>query len=113
VGRCVVSALNRDAFESISLSYGCHKQTDDGRVVYITCIQTTCCGEIFSVHNVEIAHVTPTRVQNLKSLALTVAEILHGAYNSKTGQLTLTTPLSGKIFYRQGGTCYGNSLYQI
>ena len=22
------------------------------------------------------------------------------------GQLTLTTPLSGKIFYRQGGTCY-------
>ena len=25
----------------------CHKQTDDGRVVYITCIPTTCCGEIF------------------------------------------------------------------
>ena len=24
----------------------CHKQTDDGRVVYITCIPTTCCGEI-------------------------------------------------------------------
>jgi len=24
-----------------------HKQTDDGRVVYITCIPTTCCGEIF------------------------------------------------------------------
>ena len=23
------------------------KQTDDGRVVYITCIPTTCCGEIF------------------------------------------------------------------
>ena len=26
---------------------GCHKQTDDDRVVYITCIQRTCCGEIF------------------------------------------------------------------
>jgi len=25
----------------------------------------------------------------------------------KTGYLTLTTPLSGKIFLRQGGTCYG------
>ena len=24
-----------------------HKQTDDGRVVYITCMQTTCCGDIF------------------------------------------------------------------
>ena len=31
-------ALNRDAVESLSLSYRCHKQTDDGRVVYITCI---------------------------------------------------------------------------
>ena len=38
-----------------------------------------------------------TRVQ--KSLALTVAEILHGMQNSKTGQLTLTTPLSRKIFF--------------
>ena len=25
----------------------CHKQTDDGRIVYITSIPTTCCGEIF------------------------------------------------------------------
>jgi len=25
----------------------CHKQNDDGRIVYITCILTTCCGEIF------------------------------------------------------------------
>ena len=39
----------------------CHKQTDDGRVVYITCIPTTCCGEIFEVHNVEIARVILTR----------------------------------------------------
>ena len=53
-------ALNRDAVESLSLSYRCHKQTDDGRVVYITCIPTTCGGEIFQVHNVEIAHVTLT-----------------------------------------------------
>ena len=25
----------------------CHKQTDDGRTVYITCLPTTCCAEIF------------------------------------------------------------------
>jgi len=75
----------------------CHKQTDDGRVVYFTCIPTTCCGEIFKVHNVEIAHVTLTTPTygklthhktktshgrpvyiNLKSLALAVAEKLHG-----------------------------------
>jgi len=30
---------------------------------------------------------------------------LRGVENSKTGQLTLTTPLSGNIFHRQGGTC--------
>ena len=72
-------ALNHDATESLSLSqmchkqtdHGrlvditclrCHKQTDDGQVVYITCIPTTCCGEgeIFLVHNVEIVHVTLT-----------------------------------------------------
>jgi len=29
------------------------------------------------------------------------------------GYLTLTTPISGKIFLRQGGTCYGKSMYQI
>ena len=46
----------------------------------------------------------PTRVQNLKSLALAVVEILRGVQNSKTGHLTLTTPLSGKIFHQQGGT---------
>jgi len=27
------------------LCYRCHKQTDHGRVVDITCIPTTCCGE--------------------------------------------------------------------
>jgi len=83
----------------------CHKQTDDGRAVYITCIPTTCCGEIFKVHNVEIAHVTlttptyetlitrqdfawPTRVQNLKSLSLAVAVKLHASFRedfSSTG----------------------------
>jgi len=29
------------------------------------------------------------------------------------GYFTLTTPLSGKIFHRQGGTSYGKSTYQI
>jgi len=57
----------------------------------------------------------PTRVQNLKSLALAVAEILRGDFtwgeNSKTCHLT--TPLSGKIYHRQGGTCHGKSMYQI
>jgi len=33
--------------ESLSLSYMCHKQTDHGQVVYITCIPTTCYAEIF------------------------------------------------------------------
>ena len=32
---------------TLLLSYRCHKQTDHGRVVDITCIPTTCCGEIF------------------------------------------------------------------
>ena len=31
----------------------------------------------------------------------------------RTRYLTLTTPLSGKIFLRQGGTCYGKPMYQI
>ena len=47
------------------------------------------------------------------SLVLVVAEILHGVENSKTGHLALATPLSGNIFHRQGGTCYGKSMYQI
>ena len=40
-------AINHDAIESLPLSYRCHKQTDHGRVVDITRIPTTCCGEIF------------------------------------------------------------------
>jgi len=36
-----------NAIESLVLSYRCHIQTDDGRVVDITCIPTTCCGKIF------------------------------------------------------------------
>ena len=28
-------------------------------------------------------------------------------YNVQIAHVTLTTPLSGKIFHRQGGTCYG------
>jgi len=70
-----------------------HKLTVDE---FVDCTNTpvTCCGEIFQVHNVEITHVTlttpthgqpvitrrifhiwPTRIQNLKSLALAVLEI--------------------------------------
>ena len=45
---------------TLSFSQMCHKQTDHGRLLDITCIPTTCCGEIFYVHNVEIAHVTLT-----------------------------------------------------
>jgi len=52
-------ALNHDATELLSLPQMCHKQTDDGPLVDITCIPTTCCGEI-EVHNLEIAHVTLT-----------------------------------------------------
>jgi len=39
-------------------------------------------------------------------------EITRGV-NYKTVCLTLTTPLSGNIFHRQGWTCYGKSMYQI
>ena len=53
-------ALNRDASESAPIVSGVINKPDDGRIVYITCIPTTCCGEIFYVHNVEIAHVTLT-----------------------------------------------------
>ena len=31
----------------------------------------------------------------------------------KKYHLTLTTPLLGKSFHRQGGTCYGKSMYQM
>jgi len=40
--------------------------------------------------------------------SLAVAEILHEVQNFKTGRLTLTTPLSGKIIHRQGRTCVGS-----
>jgi len=48
LGRCVINMCTQLwRVESLSLSYRCHKQADDGRVVDITCIPTTCCGEIF------------------------------------------------------------------
>ena len=40
---------------------------------------------------------------NLKSLALAVVEILHGVQNSKTGYLTLTTPILGRFFFGRVG----------
>ena len=33
--------------------------------------------------------------------------------NIEIAHVTLTTPLSEKIFHRQGGTCYGKSVYQV
>jgi len=36
VGRCVTNMCTQPWHESLSLSYRCHKQTDDSRVVYIT-----------------------------------------------------------------------------
>ena len=61
----------------------CHEQTDDGRVVYIACIPTICCGEIFKVHNVEIAHVT------------------------------LTTPTYGALTHHKTKTSHGRRVYEI
>jgi len=80
---CLISVINKPTTVELYIS--------------VTCIPTTCCGEIFLVHNVEIAHVTVTTpirehslitrlrlrmadsfTKYLKSLALAVAEILHG-----------------------------------
>jgi len=48
VGRCVIKMCTQPWRLRVAfIVYRCHKQTDDGRVVYITCIPTTCCGEIF------------------------------------------------------------------
>jgi len=58
-------------------------------------------------------HVYKLYLLTVTSPALAVAETLHGVQNSKKGYLTLTMPLSGKIFPRQGGTCYGKLMYQI
>ena len=52
-------------------------------------------------------------IRQLRILSTLLAEILHGVQNSETGYLTLTTTLSGKIFLRQGGTCYDKLMYQI
>jgi len=45
----------------------------------------------------------PTRVQNLKSLAVAVAEIFLGVYNSKMSHVTMTTPLSGMTCHHRLG----------
>ena len=46
--QCVIDNVHSNMTRpSLSLSQMCHKQTDDGRLVDITCIPTTCCGEIF------------------------------------------------------------------
>ena len=116
-------ALNHDAIESAAivssfinkpttLSCVYHLYTDD--LLWRNFLSPQCrnCSRdpdqahLGSTHSSQDKDFTwPTSVRNLKSLALAVAEILHGVWNSKTGYLTLTTPLSGKIFLRQGGTC--------
>jgi len=47
--------LNHDAIESAAIVSGVIN-----RPTMVTCIPTTCCGEIFYVHNAEIAYVTMT-----------------------------------------------------
>jgi len=94
------SSTNHTHYIGLKHRKRCHKQTDHVRVVDTTCIPTTCCGEIFKVHNVgpkncwrdlnhaplrEHSPITrlrphmadPTCIQNLKSLLLAVSEILH------------------------------------
>ena len=53
-------ALNHDATESLSLSQVCHKQTDHGPSCGYHLYTDDLLWQIFSVHNVEIAHVTLT-----------------------------------------------------
>ena len=48
VGRCVTNMCTQlRHLRAAFIVYWRHKQTEDGRVVDITCILTTCCGEIF------------------------------------------------------------------
>ena len=46
---------------------------------------------------------------HLTTLASTILEIFKGVYNLKVGHMTLTTPLSVFVCYRQAGTCYDKS----
>ena len=59
--QCVIDNVHSTMTPSSRLPLSQVSETNRRRwVVYITCIPTTCCGEIFQVHNVEIAHVTLT-----------------------------------------------------
>ena len=84
-------ALNHDAIESLLFFYKCHKQTDHGRVVYITCIPTTCSGEIFYVRNVEIAQPR----------------------SQQATAVTLTTPTWGALTHHKTKTLHGRPVYKI
>ena len=50
---------DHDATESAAIVSGIINKTTTVELC-ITCIPTTCCGEIFYVHDVKIAHVTLT-----------------------------------------------------
>jgi len=116
VDRCVMNMRTQPWRESLSLSYTCHKQTDDGRVVYITCIPTTCSPQcrncsrdpdhshLGNTHSSQDKFFAwPTRVQNLKSLALAVAEILHGVKILKRVNWPLPRPFQGRVFMGRAG----------
>ena len=55
-------ALNHDAIESAPIVSGVINKptTVELCILPVYRVPTTCCGEIFQVHNVEIAHVTLT-----------------------------------------------------
>jgi len=90
-------ALNHDGIESLPLSYRCHKQTDYGPSCgyhlytddllwrnflspqYRNFSRDRDHAHLGNTHSSQDEDFTwPTRIQNLKSLALAVAEILHG-----------------------------------
>ena len=55
----------------------------------------------------------PTRVQNLKSQAVAVAEIFQGVYYSKMCCVTLTTPTWGIVRHHKANTSRGQLVYEI
>jgi len=64
-----------------------------------------------TVNHLKANTTWPTRVQNLKSLALAVPEIItSGVQNFKICHVTLNMPLSGMICHQRAGTCYDQAI---